>query len=427
MSAASSLTPELRGEVLRLEDDLRSRVSLLPEVQAAWRAEYDEARRLERTAASWESWVDERVTLGSVAWVLTTVFVRFCEDNELVAPVWVTHAGSRSREAVEAQQQFLREAARSNPEVTDREWLLQAVDYFKGLPATAGLVDETSPMWLVTPSGDAATRLLSFWRERGDDGRLLRDLTDAEWDTRFLGDVYQDISEDAKKRYALLQTPVFVEEFILDRTLEPALNERPLEGFKMIDPTCGSGHFLLGAFARLLDRWHTHAPAMDERERVQAALDAVHGVDINPFAVAIAKFRLTVAALRASGMSRLEEAPAFKYHLAAGDSLLHGLDQAELDLGAEMSADRVAANFAYATENSPSFGGSSGAASTTRWWATRPTSPSRTPPLTSCTGSTIRHAIVSTRSPCHSWNGSSHSLRRATPRAGPARSRATRL
>ncbi len=58
-----------------------------------------------------------------------------------------------------------------------------------------------------------------------------------------------------KKTYALLQTPVFVEEFILDRTLEPALAERPLEGFTMIDPTCGSGHFLLGGFAAALERW----------------------------------------------------------------------------------------------------------------------------------------------------------------------------
>ena len=155
----------------------------------------------------------------------------------------------------------------------------------------------------------------------------MRDLTDPDLDTRFLGDLYQDLSEDAKKRYALLQTPVFVEEFILDRTLEPALNERPLEGFRMIDPTCGSGHFLLGGFQRLLDRWHTHAPGLDERERVQAALDSVHGVDLNPFAVAIARFRLTVAALQACGLTRLEDAPAFKYHLAAGDSLLHGLDQ----------------------------------------------------------------------------------------------------
>ncbi len=48
-------------------------------------------------------------------------------------------------------------------------------------------------------------------------------LTDQDWDTRhFLGDLYQDLSEAARKKYALLQTPEFVEEFILDRTLDPA-------------------------------------------------------------------------------------------------------------------------------------------------------------------------------------------------------------
>lgn len=349
MSARDTLTPELRAEVLRLEDDLRARVASIQKVQDAWRAEYDAARAAERTAASWEAWVDERVTLAAVAWVLTTVFVRFCEDNALVKPVWIS--GPRHREAIDAQQQFLRETARTNADVTDREWLLHAVDYLKSLPATAGLVDDTSPMWLVTPSGDAATRLINFWRVRDESGVLVRDLGDPDLDTRFLGDLYQEISEDAKKRYALLQTPVFVEEFILDRTLEPALNERPLEGFKMIDPTCGSGHFLLGGFQRLLDRWHKHAPGLDDRERVQAALDAVYGVDINPFAIAIARFRLTVAALRACGLATLEEAPAFKYHLAAGDSLLHGLDQHEFDLGAAFTADRVAGNFAYGTEN----------------------------------------------------------------------------
>src|SRR3954447_12655797 len=101
----------------------------------------------------------------------------------------------------------------------------------------------------------------------------------------------------------------------------------------------------------MLDRWRKHAPGLDERERVQAALDSVYGVDINPFAVAIARFRLTVAALQACGMTTLEDAPAFNYHLAAGDSLLHGVAQLELDLGAAHAADQVAANFAYATEN----------------------------------------------------------------------------
>lgn len=349
MPARTTLTAELQKEVLELQDDLRLRVDKLSDINKKWRDEHNAALAAERTSATWAEWSKERITLAAVAWVLTTVFIRFCEDNRLVTPVWIS--GPRSPEALDAQERFLIETAKTNPDVTDREWLLEAVDYLKHLPATAGLVDDNNPMWLVTPSGDAVERLLRFWRERSDDGILLRDLSDEHLDTRFLGDVYEEISLDAQERYALRQTPVFIEDFILDRTLEPALKERSIEGFKMIDPTCGSGHFLLGGFARLLDRLHRHAPDMDQRERVQSALDAVHGVDLNPFAVAITRFRLTVAALVASDITQLEDAPAFKYHLAAGDSLRHGHAQGEIDYGLEYTSDTVASQHAYATEN----------------------------------------------------------------------------
>ena len=63
----------------------------------------------------------------------------------------------------------------------------------------------------------------------------------------------------ARKRYALLQTPEFVEEFILGQTLDPAIAEFGLKDVCLIDPTCGSGHFLLGAFRRLLGRWQKEA------------------------------------------------------------------------------------------------------------------------------------------------------------------------
>jgi type I restriction-modification system DNA methylase subunit len=79
-------------------------------------------------------------------------------------------------------------------------------------------------------------------------------------DTRFLGDLYQDLSAAARKKYALLQTPDFVEEFILDHTLTPALDEFGLEAVRLIDPTCGSGHFLLGAFQRLFRLWSEREP-----------------------------------------------------------------------------------------------------------------------------------------------------------------------
>src|SRR5205085_6213514 len=132
-------------------------------------------------------------------------------------------------------------------------------------------------------------------------GHLVHDFTDPSLDTRFLGDLYQDLSEAARKKYALLQTPVFVEEFILDRTLEPAIETFGLAKVKLIDPACGSGHFLLGAFHRLLEHWRKKEPATATRELVQRALGAVYGVDLNPYAVAIARFRLLLAAWKATG------------------------------------------------------------------------------------------------------------------------------
>src|SRR5699024_6825767 len=118
--------------------------------------------------------------------------------------------------------------------------------------------------------------------------------------------------------------PEFVEEFILDQTLTPALRERPLEGFKLIDPTCGSGHFLLGAFYRFNKLWGEQAPNMDVHERVQMALDSVYGVDINAFAVAVARFRLSIAALQVCGETSLESRQGFRIHVETGDSLIYG-------------------------------------------------------------------------------------------------------
>jgi hypothetical protein len=341
-----SLTTDLKKVVLTLEDDLRSRVESQPHVLALWQEQHREAVGRERTAMSWQEWRDDRVTQAAVAWVLTTVFVRFCEDNALLAPVWLAGPPARQQEALDAELAYFRE----HPEHTAREWIGEAVAHLRTVEATKDLVESHSPLWLVSPSGQAAKALVDFWRAKTDDGHLVRDFTDPDLSTRFLGDLYQDLSDYAKKTFALLQTPEFVEEFILDQTMEPALAERPLEGFGMIDPTCGSGHFLLGAFARLNDRWASHAPGLEPRARVQKALDAVHGVDLNPFAVAIARFRLVVAALQACELTSLEAAPGFTVNLAAGDSLLHGSHQLAMQFDG-FDADSQLSGFAYATED----------------------------------------------------------------------------
>jgi len=92
----------------------------------------------------------------------------------------------------------------------------------------------------------------------------------------------------------------------------------------MIDPACGSGHFLLGSFSRLIELWRKKEPGTKASVLVQRALDSVHGVDVNPYAIAIARFRLLLAALKECGITRLSDAPGFDIHLACGDSLLHG-------------------------------------------------------------------------------------------------------
>jgi hypothetical protein len=200
-----------------------------------------------------------------------------------------------------------------------------------------GLFDERhNPLFRIGLSGDGAMQLLAFCQKvNPDTGLLIHDFSDPESATRFLGDLYQDLSEAARKRYALLQTPVFVEEFILDRTLTPAIDEFGYKEVRLIDPTCGSGHFLLGAFQRLFDLWARNEPARNLGDLVQKALDGVCGVDLNPYAVAIARFRLLIVALKACGVTRLRDAPTFRINLAAGDSLLHGKRFNQLDLGRE--------------------------------------------------------------------------------------------
>ncbi|MEK8109793.1 hypothetical protein NKG94_45745 [Micromonospora sp. M12] len=156
---------------------------------------------------------------------------------------------------------------------------------------------------------------------------------------------------DAREEtYALLQTPEFVEEFILDRTFEPAVNEfgfprpassthlrvRPLPARRV--PPAGGQVAGPGAGDRCTDPRG-------------AALGQVTGVDINPFAVAIARFRLLIAAMKVCGLTKLERTPAFPVRVATGDSLLPWgafSSRAQGDLFAASEGRQV---FAYESED----------------------------------------------------------------------------
>ncbi|MEU9098017.1 BREX-2 system adenine-specific DNA-methyltransferase PglX [Streptomyces sp. NPDC048361] len=361
MIDGKALLEDLKQQVKAVEADLGRQVKAVTEVGARLKDEYDRARKLGRTAATWNSWLDERITQVAVAWVLGTVFVRFTEDNGLIPEPYLTAPGEDGRDLALARYDDY-QAKAEDP--TYRGWLEQAFAELGAGQAGRLLFDQRhNPLYQIPLSHDGARELVDFWRARDESGVLVHDFTDPlpvdgdgteGWDTRFLGDLYQDLSEAARKTYALLQTPEFVEEFILDRTMDPAVREFGYAELKMIDPTCGSGHFVLGAFRRLVRLWADGQPGRDLHERVRASLDSVHGVDLNPFAVAIARFRLLVAAMAASGVRTLAQAAKYEWpiHLAVGDSLIkHRHKQGNLfDELDEEGADELA-DFKYETED----------------------------------------------------------------------------
>jgi hypothetical protein len=314
------LLPELKRLVTDLSEDLLQRAIAQPAIDAGLREAYTQIEKGGRTADPFEVWREDYLDQVAVAWVLGCVFVRFMEDNHLIDECWLAGEGNRRKQAEDSHELYFRE----HPRESDREYFEHVFHEVGKIPACHDLFAEgKTPLWAVGPSGDAAMKLRAFWREIDtDSGQLKRTFDVEDGDTRFLGDLYQDLSERARKKYALLQTPVFVEEFILDRTLNPAIDEFGLDEVRMIDPTCGSGHFLLGGFARLFNLWIKRED--NDIVAAQKALDGVWGCDINPFAVAIARFRLIVAALRACNLKILKKAPAWNIHLAAGDSLLFG-------------------------------------------------------------------------------------------------------
>ncbi|MET3605816.1 hypothetical protein ABIC99_003650 [Sphaerotilus sulfidivorans] len=335
MIDAPRLLADLIRQLKGLEDDLRARLlapagteaaaePALQTLSAELRAEWEAARQAGRCAETFDTWAEQVLTQGAVHWLLSCVFLRFIEDNALVERPWIggTPDSGRLALARDRHETYFR----AHPTQSDRDYLQAAFAEAGTLPGLHTFFDAAhNPVFRLPISGAAAMALREFWQAVDPNtGALVHDFTDAALDTRFLGDLYQDLSEATRKRYALLQTPEFVEEFILDRTLTPAIQQFGWREVRMIDPTCGSGHFLLGGFRRLVGEWLRHEPGRNPRDIAQKALDGVAGVDLNPFAVAIARFRLWVAALQVAEVGRLADAPDFKVHVAIGDSLLHG-------------------------------------------------------------------------------------------------------
>jgi len=127
---------------------------------------------------------------------------------------------------------------------------------------------------------------------------------------------------EVKKAGGVYYTPRDIVEYIVDHTVGEALKETTpakVEQLRILDPACGSGSFLLGAYDKLLS-WHldwyaqeTHRAkalkdhriieprtgdyrlTIDEKRRILT--NNIYGVDIDDQAVEIAKLSLTLRLL----------------------------------------------------------------------------------------------------------------------------------
>src|SRR5690606_28071705 len=120
----SQLLADLTRQLKRLEDDLRERIEELPALKSGLQAEWQAARDANRVAETFESWADQVITQAGVHWLLSCVFLRFIEDNELVERPWLGGTPQSGRLALARD---LHDAYfRAHPTESDREYLLHA-------------------------------------------------------------------------------------------------------------------------------------------------------------------------------------------------------------------------------------------------------------------------------------------------------------
>ena len=113
-----------------------------------------------------------------------------------------------------------------------------------------------------------------------------------------LGTYYESILEkEVRKEGGIYYTPPLIVDYMVANTVGELLkNKTPEEAakIKIVDPACGGGIFLLGAYQYLLD-WHEKQfGKLTFVQRYKILIDNIFGVDIDPLAVEITKYCLSM-------------------------------------------------------------------------------------------------------------------------------------
>lgn len=261
-----------------------------------------------------------------------------------------------------------------------------------GLPALGGLFAHDVLPNLEKTRIENRRFLAAIWRLAWlrPEGQPLTRVNWRDMETEELGSVYESLLEltprpsadartfefaegdetkgNARKTSGSYYTPDALVKLLLDSTLEPVLDAAEARSpedpaaeilkLSIIDPACGSGHFLLGAARRAAVRIAKHrSPGAPSKDGFQHALrevvsHCIYGVDRNPMAVELCKVALWIEALEpGKPLTFLDN------HIRCGDSLIGVFDIKVLQTGIEDEAykplpmDEKEATSYYRTKN----------------------------------------------------------------------------
>jgi hypothetical protein len=140
--------------------------------------------------------------------------------------------------------------------------------------------------------GSVYESLLELQPQLGDDGKTLVFASEAA-----------EQKGNQRKTTGSYYTPDSLVQALLDTALDPVLDKTDpddLLKLTIIDPACGSGHFLLAAARRIATRLARHraegTPALSDFRHAlrDVARSCLHGVDRNPMAVELTKVALWI-------------------------------------------------------------------------------------------------------------------------------------
>lgn len=113
--------------------------------------------------------------------------------------------------------------------------------------------------------------------------------------------IYEDFlsDENGQKKKGVVYTPPYLVQFLIDQAMPLST---PKQNLKVLDPACGSGIFLVGAYKRMIQWWRLRnnwkRPGKENIEELKEILRySIHGCDIEEEAVTLTYFSLSLALL----------------------------------------------------------------------------------------------------------------------------------